>query len=146
MVHDTEPSVLKIKGGKYVTVQKFKDGLKLCAVDRQNAPVVYIWTRVKNEKKQMAFSFQRTDGCYLLNVVGINLKLEMTASGNTPAWSNLTESHWFERIDLKAGEHYGLQSVGQPDQYLSIDTFTESIVCLSAAPEKCVHVTDERKA
>lgn len=141
-VHNTKPSVLKVKGGKYVTVRKGKDGMKLCAQDNQNELLVYIYTRQRQGKKQMAFCFHRADGCYVPKVGNVGITLELFASCNGPSESSSSE-YWFEKIDIKAGEHYSLQSVGEPRQYLSLaGTF---IVCCSEI-EQCGQFTDNSTA
>lgn len=138
-------SFLKIKEGKFVTVRRFHDGLKLCAVDYQNdnkAPSVHIFRRERDQKNQMALYFQHDNDYYLPRVDGNSLTLEKAAGENIP--DNISDSHWFEKENLGCGEHYGLRSVVEPTQYLS--TRFQRMQCiffLSETPHDCVQVTDE---
>lgn len=132
-----KPCVLKDINGLIVTVRKYPNGLKLCAVERQTAIInVCVCERMINEMNQMAFCFQYKDGTLYPKVDGKCLKLEKIDR------SNLTESHWFEKDNLYGGKHYGLRSVVEPSQYLSLDW--RHVFCLRASRQDCVRVTDEK--
>lgn len=121
-------SVLKVKVGKYVTVRQFKDGVKLCAWDSQTELLVDIYTRQIDNKNQMAFCFHHKSGCYLLKVGKTGMNLEQI----TPSVSPSRDEHWFERIQQKVGDKFGLRSVGDSSKYLSLDANDKTlIVCHS---------------
>lgn len=134
-------SILKIKEGQFVTIHKYKEGLKLCAVDRQNAPSVYIETRRRKRKNQMALCFRRYDGDYFPKVDGKQLMIDKVTS------EDLSEGHWFEKINYQGGEHYHLQSVGDPSEYLSMSSNARghTIFCLTESSGEFAELTDQPK-
>lgn len=108
---------LKIKDGRFMTVRKLPGTqLKLCAVESQNggqtAQRVVI---VKNTSTQVAFFFQCGHGDhYLLMVEGGTLKLKRRCS----ITDTLSDEYWFQKVNLKSGEHYCLRTVVEPSLYL----------------------------
>lgn len=107
---------LKIKGGKYVTVRMVGDELKLYIDDLQvtdtDTGTVIIQQRSRS-KIQMAFEFSHGGKCYFLKVEESSLKLECAGNGHV-----LSDSHWFEKVNVRSGEHYCLKSVVAPKKYI----------------------------
>lgn len=128
-------SGLQIKDGQFVTVKYKKGGLKLCAVESQKAPSVDIVERTSQDTKQVAFCFQCENVNYYPMVDGKSLKMDRT--------DNLDDSHWFEKINIQDGSHYGLQSVCEPRKYLCMSSATS--FCLCETIEDCAVLTDVKK-
>ncbi|KAI4820448.1 hypothetical protein KUCAC02_028425 [Chaenocephalus aceratus] len=100
-------SFLKVKEGHFVAVKRISGaGLELCVVELKNqASSVKIWTREKETKYQIAFSFLRDGDDYSPKVKEEKLQLEKIADVSDH------EPYWFEKVDLQINEHYGLRSV-----------------------------------
>lgn len=126
MCSDYCVSVLMDKDGKYVTIRKYLKELKLCIVDRQPGnvePLVKIQTREVEEKKQMAFVFERDRHSYLPKVEHGKLKIEKVAVVDS---EKLADNFWFEKENV-GNQHYCLRSVVEP-KYLNA---IQSVVILS---------------
>ncbi|KAK5909443.1 hypothetical protein CesoFtcFv8_003372 [Champsocephalus esox] len=138
MVHK---SFLKVKEGHFVAVKRISGaGLELCVVELKNqASSVKIWRREKETKNQIAFSFLRDGDDYSPKVKEKELQLERIAdvSGHEP--------YWFEKVDLKINEHYGLRSVvnGHYLSQLEDGTKETTVFCLSEDSQACAELTDE---
>ncbi|KAI4820450.1 hypothetical protein KUCAC02_028427 [Chaenocephalus aceratus] len=103
-------------------------GLELCVVELKNqASSVKIWTREKETKYQIAFSFLRDGDDYSPKVKEEKLQLEKIADVSDH------EPYWFEKVDLQINEHYGLRSVvnGHYLSQLEDNNKETTVFCLS---------------
>lgn len=138
MVHK---SFLKVKEGHFVAVKRISGaGLELCVVELKNqASSVKIWTREKETKYQIAFSFLRDGNDYSPKVKEEKLQLEKIADVSDH------EHYWFEKVDLQINEHYGLRSVvnGHYLSQLEDNNKETTVFCLSEDSQACAELTDE---
>lgn len=106
--------------GKFVTINVSDSGPELCAKEIQGgsrrAPMVWICTRPKDGRNQVAFCCKHGADWYFAKVEETILQLERTSdiSGTLP------ESCWFQKVNTMNSSRYVLQSVNRPTLYLCI--------------------------
>ncbi|KAM9391728.1 uncharacterized protein KZ484_003261 [Pholidichthys leucotaenia] len=133
---------LKVGEAEFVAIRLKNEEPQLCAFELHIKPPVYITSRRMDENRNeihMAFRFPYGNESYSPCVDGGQLKL-VKATGE----DKIPESHWFVKCNLGAGEHYGLQSVTEPQKYISrIGRVGRGILTLVEAKNQLALVKDE---
>lgn len=133
--------VLKIKDGKFVKVQRFHDGLKLCAVDSQtNNQTVYIEKHRSENWIAFKFNLNRDDMVKDYFLKGDKHSLELVQLDQLDSDS---VEYWFEKHNYGGSEHYSLKTARQPQKYVCISR--KGSLSLSDTKRGLAEVKDEAK-
>lgn len=143
-MNNPETCHLKIKGGKYVKVQRVRGEMKLCIDDSQTGETVIIRQRYSSEggDVEMAFHFRHFQMQCSPKVEENSLKLEWSDSN-----SDLPDSYWFKRVNVGSGDIYCLKSVVSPGQFVCLEpkpNRNRPTLGLSVFESQSVRVTHSR--
>ncbi|GAA6218615.1 uncharacterized protein LOC124877492 isoform X1 [Lates japonicus] len=115
--------ILRSKDGKAAKIRRRRSTTQLSAVEVQggckmeDGVKVHIHDRDGYERKQMTFCWMLDKTYYFPKVSDEKLELEQLSSNDE---NRLSDSHWFEKVNVGGGDYYFLQSVIQPHRYLFV--------------------------
>ncbi|KAM4575683.1 uncharacterized protein PAE49_006114 isoform 2-T2 [Odontesthes bonariensis] len=100
---------LKAGEDKFVGVRGTLSKPKLCLVELQNCDTdVFIETRQREGKEQMAFKFKDSRGSFVVKVAENSLKLEKVDGENM---EDRPDNHWFQKENVDGSNYYHLKTV-----------------------------------